>query len=256
MFRTNYHSSYCHRLAIIAVLSLAALATGGCKKDEDTPKGTLVIPFKLGAGKSCEDAGVTEVRVTLDDDQVVETAPCEDGEVQLSAIESGIYSVKVYGLDSGGTAVMDSLGGDQTKLEEVKIEEGSTIKLDVVLTVAPARLEVRWELGFNTCESLNLEYFKITAWNENGDDPLLEAELKCMKNGQGKDNYREIPDPGRTLKGDDFGKVQIQPYDINDTPIGSNPSADFDFESPGPGQLIQLSVSCDSSGCDGSGEPD
>ena len=51
-----------------------------------------------------------------------------------------------------------------------------------------------------------------------------------------------------------LGEVEVQAYDVHGLPIGQ--AAVFGFEAPGAGREVELSLSCDAGGCEGSGIPD
>lgn len=246
------------RVFYLTVLYSLVATSWGCNKDENKPLGTLVVSFKLGSGQSCSQADVTRIKATLDEDEYVEEVDCSEQEVRFDAIKTGTYDLKVYGIDKDGFAVMDSLDMDPDKTE-VSITEGSTVTVDVRLTSTPAKLKIRWKLDSDTYDdwnSLGIESFEITAWNEDGADVLLDTEIDRSKAADDKDHYRIVADPDRELKGDDFGSVQVQPLDKNGTKVGSKPAAEFSFESPGAGRVVKISVTCDNSGCKGSGSPD
>ena len=157
----------------------------------------------------------------------------------------------LYGLDSEDIAIMDI-----QKSKEINIEEDTAIIIDppAILTHSPAYLKLRWELGFGTCESLGIERFHISAWNQSGASLLMETTIPCLEDNTDDDQYRSVPDEMRELDGEDFGEVQIQALDENDIYIGD--PIQFFFDNPKPGREVKLSIHCDTVGCEGSGEPD
>lgn len=237
---------------VAPLLVTAVLMFGGCKKDQETAKGSLVVPFQLGSGKSCDDVGITRVKATLDEDAHSKDVPCSRQEIRFENIESGVYTLKLYGMNSEGVAVMDSFNVD-----DVKVEKDNTVTVDpIVLSDAPAQVRLRWDLGYGNCKIWNLDHFELKVWSEDGNKLLLETKLKCELNQVDRDTYRTVPDPSRELDGSNLGAVQVQSVDANGTSIGSKKPVKFTFKSPGPGGLIKLSVDCNGEGCDGSGEVD
>ena len=243
-----------HRILASALLALCAVGIGSCNKDDNTPKGTLVVPFQLGAGKSCDEVGILKVKATLDNNEdESKQVTCSKHEVRFDDLEIGVYTIKLYGFNAESVAIMDSVVRD-----DVRVEKDNTVTVDppVLLSNAPAQLKLRWDLGFGNCQNLNIDHFQLTAWSSDGNSLLLETKLACAGNEVDEDSYSTVSDPDRKLDATNFGALQVQPVDAKGNSIGSNPPAKFTFDSPGPGGTVMLSVDCDSNGCKGSGEAD
>ena len=227
-------------------------AAAGCGSNDPT-EGVLVIPFKLGNGKTCEAVNVETVRAELDDGYMDEEVDCIDGEVRIDRVPEGHYDVKLYGI-SNGFPVMDSLGGSKV-VAHVVAGITTTVEPAVVLTAAPAKLQVRWDLGYGNCDGSDFSKFHISAWETNGVDLLLDATLDCSAAGEGTLQYRTVADPDRELSGDLLGEVTIQPIDGSGAEKGD--PVVFTFDPPGAGHPVRLSIDCSSSSeCTGSGMPD
>lgn len=235
-------------------LTLWAVSLAGCASDELGSSGVLIVPFELGNRRSCEDLGIVAIRGELDDGDYIEEVDCDAGELRFAHLEPGRYKVTLYGLDDDDTPVMDSLGAGPQAIQVVG--DGTTVVFDpaIGLTSAPARLLLRWSFGFSTCDAASIAGFAVAAWRADGSALLMESEIACSVAGQGRDQYRLVPDLGRELSGSEVGEVEIQPHDLEGFAIGD--ATTFSFEAPGPGAEIKLSLSCDSGGCTGSGEPD
>lgn len=234
------------------IAGAVALGAGGCGDDE-TSTGALVIPFQLGNDKSCEAVGVDFVLAELDNGYLEQMVDCTEGEVRFTSVPEGSYSIVLYGM-TAGYPIMDSLeGGD---LVQPVAGQGSTTTVSpaVVLTSAPAKLELRWDFGFSSCQTADIDAFRVMAWEENGQDLLLMGTLDCSQAGEGANNYRTLSDPDRKLGGELLGEVSIQPLNGAGESVGD--VVTFMFDPPGAGHPVRLSVECDSTGCDGSGEPD
>lgn len=236
-------------------LSLVLLwVTVGCNLlgDDEEGTGKLVVPFELGNGRECSELGVVEVRAELDDGEIAETVDCDAGEVRFSDVKPGAYEVVLYGLDEDGVAILDSLADPPY---EVEIEEGKTVVLDpeAALTLAPAKVLVRWNFGFGSCESASITDFEVSAWTDDA-ERLLQTRVTCGTSGEGRDQYRTVPDDERELKGDEVSEIELQPVDRDGEAVGA--ATVFTFDPPGPGREIKLSLTCDETGCDGSGMPD
>jgi hypothetical protein len=242
----------CVWTAALASLVLLAL---GCERHESPNKGVLVVPFELGNRKQCKDLGVVGVRVELGDDgELAQEVDCSAGEVRFNLVPKGRYDVSVYGVDEDGVAIMDSLADGPASVDVVG--GNTTVVLDppAVLTASPAKLLLRWQFGFGSCESAAVGGFTVSAWRADGGELLMEADVPCDMPGEGRQQYRQVPDEGRDLSGDSVGEIDVQPYDVNDIAMGD--PANFSFDPPGPGREVKLSLTCNGGGCDGSGMAD
>ncbi len=237
-------------------LALAVMSALGsaCSSEKDPQAGVLVVPYELGNRRSCDAVGVKIVRAELDDPMYVEEAVCSAGEIRFPEVPPGSYHVRLFGVDHDGVAVMDSLQAGEVPVSVVG--RGTTVVADpaIKLTAAPAHLQLRWALGFGTCESAAIDRFSVTAWRSDGSALLLDAKVACDMPGDGAEQYRAVPDLQRELTGNEVGEVNVQPLDKNDTPVGE--PILFNFNAPGAGRFVKLSVNCNEGGCTGSGTPD
>lgn len=245
-----------HRHALFGAawsLGLSAILVSSSCAPPRAQTGDLIVPFVLGNAVSCGKSDVRVVVAFLDDDRSAE-AECDAGAVVFSDVPAGAYDVKLFGYAEDNTSiVMDSLA---TKQLFAQVAGGATTTLpeDVVLTAAPVRLELRWGFGFRSCESNGVDRFVVSAWIAGGTDPLLTAELGCTQDTTDHDNYRTVPDPERDLKGGIVGQVSIQALRVDGAAVGK--PAIFEFDPPGSGSSIRLTVECGQTGCAGTGMPD
>jgi hypothetical protein len=233
---------------------MASALMVGCAAEDGMEPGVMVVPFELGNGRSCDMLRVRTVRAELDSGDFVEEVDCEVGTLRFNLLVPGSYEVVLYGLDGEDVPIMDSLEAGPHVV--TVIGDGTTVVADpaIQLTSAPARLLLRWDFGFGSCGSAGVDSFGITAWRQDGSERLLDTDIPCELEGEGRDQYRAVPDLERELSGDELGEVEIQPYDDNGVPIGE--PIVYAFDAPGAGQRVKLSMSCDDGGCDGSGVPD
>ena len=240
------------RLALLPLIA-AATAMSGCA---DTDPGSALIKYRIGNDKTCAEAGVEQIRVTLDEeDGIDDTAPCGEGEFLYEGIPVGKYTIMIEGIDAMGIAIVDNLDEEAVKINING--DGSEKETTVIaLTDSPARLHVAWDFGGHNCESVGVDHFLIEAYAEGtGSNKLLTETIDCLE-GPTEDlgTYREVPDPERALLGGVFGEAGIRPQDADGNLVGS--AVNFVFEPPMPGYPIEVTIDCDDSGCTGSGVPD
>jgi hypothetical protein len=240
-------------IAPIALLPLLATATllGGCA---ETDPGSALIKYRIGNDKTCAEAGVDQIKVTLDEeDGIDETFPCGEGEFLYEGIPVGKYTVIVEGIDDLGVTIVDNIDAEETKLNISG--DGSEKETNIIaLTDSPAKLRVRWDFGFASCESVGVESFLIEAYDSTGSNQLLSETIDCTTPGEGSEGYRAVPDPDRELLGGVFGEVGVRPQDASGGLVGQ--AVIFGFTSPMPGYTISTTLVCDEAGCTGSGSPD
>jgi hypothetical protein len=238
--------------SVALTLSVSSLA--GCGSEDLPEAGVLVVPFELGNQRTCEELGIVAVRGELDDGDFTEEVECDAGELRFAQLNPGRYKVTLFGLNEDEVPVMDSLADGPQSIQVVG--DNTTVVFDppLGLTSAPARLHLRWTFGFSTCESASIEGFSIAAWRADGSALLMESEIGCGVAGEGREQYRLVPDLDRELSGSEVGEVEVQPHDRQGFAIG-DPTT-FKFTTPGPGAEIKLSLDCDEAGCDGTGTPD
>jgi hypothetical protein len=234
---------------------LVAAVTAGCSilSGNDKKQGALVVPFELGNQKDCASLNVVTVRAELDGGGVAKEVNCDAGKIRLDGVTPGSHDVVLYGLDKDDIKIMDSLAAGPLS---AKVEDGKTTVIDppAQLTLAPAKILLRWDFGFASCSSAAIETFRATAWRSNGSEQLLQTKVKCSSAGTGEGQYRNVADPGRDLSGDELGEVDVQPE--SSTPADVGAAVKFSFDPPGPGREIKLSLTCTEKGCEGSGQPD
>jgi hypothetical protein len=231
-----------------------ALLASACPINKESSTGTLVVPFELGNQRTCDALSIKTVKAELEDGMYTESAPCTNGQVRFKDLPAGTYHVQLFGLDSDGVEVMDNLSGHDVVVNVTGHDQTVVAHPSVTLTAAPAHLLVRWNFGFGTCKGVGVDRFAIQVWRGDGDDLLLDDTLPCSTEGDGVDQYRTVPDDTRLLSGDAAGEVSIQPLDNTGVNVGD--PVIFDFDAPGPGHDIKLSMTCDEGACSGSGKPD
>lgn len=216
--------------------------------DQTISKGGVIVPFVLGNMRTCKDMGIDVVRGVLDDGYRIEEVPCVEGQIRFSDLPEGYYRIALYGLSEDSFSVMDSLGSRDSIVEVPGQGVSATLGQPVLLTAAPAFLQIRWRFGFSSCEAAGVQEFLIRAWNSDGRDLLLETMLPCDSAGMGSQQYRDVPDVDRDLGGTLVGQVSVTPLREDGTSFG--PVVGFQFDPPGSGRRIQLTLDCDRSGCE------
>ncbi len=240
-------------LVPLALISLSLAACGG-----DEPIGGLKVPFVLGASQECTSIGVEQVRVTAtmieDGEQGAsfeETGACSAGEVTLTDIPIGTYSLVLEGLDAAGLTILDNLapGG---KVQAEVLEGQTNTSESVTLRPAPALLRMRWSLavdGFQAmCADVNIARFTVEVYKGDGLNLLTSHTFSCDDPADAEGQYRTMPDVDRQLAGDEAQLIHVIPKDANGSALGEASQVCL-AEPPGYGQLIELTVDCDNDVC-------
>lgn len=239
-------------LAALGLLPLLALAA--CNNDPQS--GSLTINYSFAPGVDCNTHQelVQDIRVDVGEDGMTasETAACDNagGEIVLTGVVAGNYDLRVLGIDNEDDAVLDNLGGE-TSDDRVEIIGGDSKTVDVVLGLAPARLEVALVVTNNgfpaQCSSTEImvKGLRAEAWDFDSADLLLSYDFDLCD----FDGFEPVPDEERDINGRRFDGVVIQPLDGSGNPVGTE--SEFMFTGPvGAGKLAQVSVECEGDACD------
>ena len=240
---------------VLPLLAALTVSASGCS--DDVEPGSLNVEYVLGNSKSCAELGIETVQAFLyqDDMPMFEGEDnCQTGTIEITGVDAGNYDLLVRAIDGEGFPALDN-NGSPTAQRVVEIFEGGQAQPLVTLTAAPVELELRWQVddGFGSCESAGIDKFRVQAFQTDGANLLLSTELPCTQIG-GPGGYRPIEDPERTLNGSLFGEVGIQGLASDGSSLGD--AATFEFEPPGDGRTIRLSIDCTVDGCFGTGDPD
>ena len=238
-------------LAALGLLS--SLALTACNNDPQN--GSLTITYSFAPGVSCDQHQelVQEIRVDVGEEGMTasETAPCDNagGEIVLPSVAAGSYDLFVLGIDDEDDAVLDNLGGAPSDAR-IEIIGGDPASKDVVLGLAPARLEVALVVnndGFPAqCSSTEImvKGVRAEAWDFNSSDLLKSHEFDLCD----FDGFEAVPDDDRDINGRRFDGVVIQPIDGSGNPVGGD--QELVFAGPiGAGKLAQVSVECEADAC-------
>jgi hypothetical protein len=235
--------------AALGLLPLLALAA--CNNDPQS--GGLTITYSFPTGVSCNEyqENVVDVRVDIgevgEEALASESATCnnEGGEIVLAGVPAGNYDLFVLGIDDEGDAVLDNLGG-MTDDDRIEIIGGDSMPKDVVLGLAPARLEVRLAVELDdfqqmcTSDMIEIKGLRIGAYDIDNAVTLHTHDFDlCDFSG-----YLPVPDEDREINGRAFDTVTLQPLDAGNAPIGDE--QEILLGGPvGAGKLLQLDVTCD-----------
>jgi len=227
------------RLVRIAAIALVATAC-----NNGPTSGTLTVNYQIGLGDTCEERGITSVRVRLDSGEYEEEADCNPSDpIVLTGVAAGNYDVLIHGLDATGTAVMDNLGPPDSD-ESVEIVGGSERAIDARLADAPAQVQVRWntliEGSAAQCSAVQSAFFEVTAYR--GANPFMPEHLfECdAPPGYG---FRTLPDENRVIDGNTLDGVLVRVLDESQVQIGDD--LIFDITPPGPGRIVKIDITCD-----------
>ncbi len=233
----------------------AVFAAGAC--NSSTPTGALTIPFEIGAGIDCGALNVENVRVTLltiggttagePVDDV--TVACSTGEATFTTVPAGKYNVLAQGLapDAEEIIVVDNFSSLDTVVEVLEGQDFRTNTIKMFPT--PAKLQIRWSLGFQTCGSVPLDTLEVLTYKNGGTAPLLMGAFACDAPSDAGD-YRTLPDPDRDLEGASFDTIEINPRDAMGNMIGDKLVYNL-VNPPGAGRTVNLSftIECTDATC-------
>lgn len=237
-----------HLAATAMVVFGVALGPLGCTEDEG--KGTLIVPIVLGPDRDCAEVNVEQIEVSLGDDEFSNIVGCSDERprtVRVEKVPAGKYEIVVRGLDEDFVAVMDNLADEERDRRVEVLGDGASVEASqVTLTAAPAIIELTVDFQASSCSASGIDSFELRAFDDQVDQ-LLQYDLECDDDTLGT---TVIPDPARSLKGDQFADFTIQPLDKSGQPVGAPQSPDMPFEPPGPGRTVALTLlDCDENGC-------
>lgn len=244
-------------------LAMLAAPLAGTACNNDTPTGTLIVPFEIGAGIECSVKNVTDVQVTLydmpfDGDASMEidslSVPCTEGEARFDNLPIGKYYITAEGKDPSGITVVDNGAHLETDLGEV-LAGKETTAATVNMTSTPAQLWVRYKLNKSDfpamCSQISIDNFKVTAFKNMGGDPLLTTTIACDAVPDPDDTYHHLADEMRLIDGSVLDYIRIQSFDKDGNMTGTDlkyPLAAV----PGPGRIVKLTFSaeCTADKCD------
>ncbi len=244
----------CPLVKVNAVLiSIILMFLTGCyEMHTGESQGTLVVPYSISYnGTTCEAAGVVTVRAVLDDGLFESETDCTDYEIVFNDVDAGSYSLTAYGLDKNGVPVVDSLLNGP---EEVLIEGDDVVEMiPLALTEAPVNLQLRWKLGWHTCETTQIQKYQVSVFDKDTGKKILSSKLSCRTSGVGDEGYRLLPDKKRKLVNHNFNEITVQGINDRGKSLGEAFKIVFlegdDFEIPGPGGDIKMSLFCNNWGC-------
>lgn len=249
----------------LASCLLGALALSAC--NNDTPLGSLTVPFQIGTNNVCsyknpsdEDVPVSSVRVslyrkgTLDmaEPVAVADAPCADGEVLFEDVTAGNYNVVAEGINGDGLVVFDN--GSSAAEDFAEVLEGQDILAESVrLTLTPVKVLLRWKFGFgnNQCTQIPMSSLELTTLRDDGNAELGPGgSFACEDDDIDADGYHRLVDDTRALNGNDLDTIEIAPKDMAGATIGD--LAIFQFPERGPGATVKLTIeiTCTDTACD------
>lgn len=247
-----------------ACLAGALVALAAC--NNDTPTGSLTVPFQLGANSVCTfkdpagaDVAVETITMRLYRPGTVETAeepvaeeqaPCSDGEIVFGTIDAARYTV-VAEAKVGDKVVFDN--GGSVEEDVVEVLEGQEVTADSVrLTLTPVKVLLQWSFGFGNsqCSQIPMKNLEITTLRDDGNSELGAGGVFSCDQPLDIGNYRLLADPDRSLNGNDLDTIEIVPTDAAGKAVGT--FVTYQFPEPGPGGEIRLSVviDCSDTACD------
>ena len=232
----------------LALLS-SSLILASCSSETQGP-GSLEVRYVLGPDRTCEELGIEELELTLEDTDHAVVVPCDDAServLRLDELAPKRYVHRIRGLDAEGTATMDNGAESRSQRRVQVLGDGAIVEADRTseLTVTPVYLQVSIDFAASSCASSEMSHLEISAYDQTA-DILLDAAVPCDDNTEG---FFAVEDELRALKGSLFSELTIQPISRSGEPMGTllNPGQ---FEPVGPGRTVWLELlNCTSDGC-------
>lgn len=200
------------------------------------------VPYQLGAGMTCQQANIVKLRVKLGKlaDQVFEGACDDTGSLTLDGVQEGEWSMIVEAIDAKGVVTMSS--NVATAPPTVDFNQNEQVTPRMTLASVPAKVKLRWNLGFGTCDNMGLQGFGVQAWDESNARLLLSGSIDC-KAPLDAESFRVLADPNGLLSGSDLRALTIQPLSTNGQDFGGPISVNLPA-APGPGYSVEVSFNC------------
>lgn len=200
------------------------------------------VPYQLGVGMSCQEAGIVKLRVKLGKlaDQVFEGACDDTGSLTLEGVQEGKWSMIMEAMDAKGVVTMSSAVASVPPTVDFKQNEQVTPKM--TLASVPAKVKLRWNLGFGTCENMNLKGFRVQAWDASKARMLMSGLVECNA-PLDEQMFRVLPDPNSLLSGAELRALNIQALRGDEQDFGAPIRVDL-AAPPGPGYSVEVSFTC------------
>ncbi len=241
--------------------ALLAAPLAGTACNNETPTGTLIVRYKIGAGIECSVANVVNVKVSLYDmppdgatSEEVDslTVPCAEGEARFDNLPVDRYYITAEGVDDMSFTVVDNGASAETDLGEVL--QGKETTTPVAMFSTPAKLWVRFALNKDDfqamCSAIPIANFNVTASKSGGLSPLLIASIPCDAIPDPADGYHHLVDEARVLDGLELDHISVEPLDAT----GNLTGASLQYvlpKPPGPGRIVKITFSAECNSADG-----
>jgi len=168
------------QLSIAAtVCALFGSVSVGCG---DEGVGQLRVFYQIGDGtRSCQDVGMTQIRVTLTNSElsepIVDTAICDEDrpEVMIREVPAGVYSVLIEAFDA------DQNVGFEGREDNVRVDANSVVETEeVILQQARAELSVSWFFDNGRfCAHNDVETLTIEVWRAGTSLEFSDPSVDC-----------------------------------------------------------------------------
>jgi hypothetical protein len=153
------------------------------------------VRWRIGAGSTCEDAGLSTVRISLEESGGETLGPfdasCDVGLSQpfvIKDVDTGDYFVDLSGLDEDDLVRYSGRSDDRVSVQEGKLSSPSTI----ILSPVQATIQIQWRFtdGLNCAShgvtSVHAEAFLNDRREAEGDaDCELEPNIVLSDLGEG-----------------------------------------------------------------------
>lgn len=247
MSLTHFRSAI--RRSSLIMIGTAILSVSAC--EDEAQFGNLTVNYQFGrsSGTTCEEADVSTIRMTLNDDMPFE-ATCDDtNAISASNVPAQVYSTVLEGINPDGIVVYHSTP------ELIEVPAGSSQEVDIRLELSPAQVQFTFVLlqdsgiPYGPNDTPAIRDFDVEITRNNCGIGLLDYTFEYAALTSVQDV--PVPDPDGDIFGDDVDCIIVYANDQQGTrsQIPYIDGQDEVFNPPGPGRTISMRIDCEGTDC-------
>jgi len=216
-----------------SILTLLVFAWVGCDDGGGFEGENDLVVYWQVAGGTCSMAGIPNVKVELLDEQeyLVDQimTPCTNGQATFVDVQTGLYSVQVFGLDDGGETTYLSPSVD---VDVAPSGAAVEVTPPLQLEVQRSGLEIYWSFASGKlCSIEGIGQIEIAVWDVFAEKNVHQAQVECV---EGRYSIEDITS----------GEYKIQLFGLDENGIRALTGLSQVVEL-GPGDLKEISIILD-----------